>query len=238
MPQPLKIVVGGRGESADAPGANGNAVACTPGLSLAHLSAVFGCDDYFAMPAAIGVAATTVPDATDEETAAVARVAHDVGVPFLGVRGVSDGNGDPKNLPGFPGQFFTYYRISADNAAATTIAFLGAWSRHHAGIVGRSRHGTARPTQVGAACDWPHALGPVCQHESVPRAVTRRVAEACGQLAAAATAKTGSAEFQSDLNAARVSWQNAAQALAAGGHESPCRDALVTALAARAAGAP
>jgi len=51
------------------------------------------------------------------ETAAVARVAAELDVPFLGIRGVSDGPGDPLGERGFPAQFFDYYVISADNAA-------------------------------------------------------------------------------------------------------------------------
>ncbi|MCU1375431.1 MAG: Conserved exported protein of unknown function [Actinomycetia bacterium] len=65
--------------------------------------------------------------AQDEETAAVAEVAHRYGVPFLGIRAVSDGLGDPLHLPGFPVQFFVYRQLAADNAAATTIAFLRAY---------------------------------------------------------------------------------------------------------------
>jgi nucleoside phosphorylase len=77
----------------------------------------------------------TPPDATtqtyaaqDEETAAVAEVARRYGVPFLGIRGVSDGLGDPLHLPGFPAQFYVYRQLAADNAAATTIAFLRRYS--------------------------------------------------------------------------------------------------------------
>ena len=72
-------------------------------------------------------AATSGFDVDDMETAAVARVAHEVGVPFLGVRAASDGQGDPLSLPGFPVQFLAYRVIAADNAAAVTIAFLQAW---------------------------------------------------------------------------------------------------------------
>jgi nucleoside phosphorylase len=48
-------------------------------------------------------------------------------VPFLGLRGVSDGGGDALGLPGFPFQFFYYRQLAADNAAAATLAFLAAW---------------------------------------------------------------------------------------------------------------
>ena len=74
------------------------------------------------------------PDATtktyaaqDEETAAVAKVATRYGVPFLGIRAVSDGLGDPLGLPGFPSQFFVYRQLAGNNAAAVTIAFLKTW---------------------------------------------------------------------------------------------------------------
>jgi hypothetical protein len=49
-------------------------------------------------------------------------------VPFIGVRGMSDGPGDPRNLPGFPVTFFVYKKIAADNAAIVTEAFLRHWA--------------------------------------------------------------------------------------------------------------
>jgi len=67
--------------------------------------------------------------AQDEETAAVALVAHRHSIPFLGVRAVSDGQGDPLHLPGFPAQFAVYRQLAGDNAAAVTTALLGAWAR-------------------------------------------------------------------------------------------------------------
>lgn len=60
----------------------------------------------------------------DEETAAVDAVAHHHRIPFLGIRAVSDGGGDPLHLPGFPFEFFVYRQIAADNAAHTTLATL------------------------------------------------------------------------------------------------------------------
>ena len=66
--------------------------------------------------------------ASDEETASVATVARRHHVPFLGIRAVSDGAGDPLHLPGFPAQFFVYRQLAGDNAAAVTIAFLHRWS--------------------------------------------------------------------------------------------------------------
>jgi nucleoside phosphorylase len=66
-------------------------------------------------------------EAVDQETAAAQRVADAHGVPFLGIRGMSDGPGDPLNLPGFPVTFFVYKRIAADNAAIVAEAFLQSW---------------------------------------------------------------------------------------------------------------
>ncbi|WP_231996254.1 hypothetical protein [Mycobacterium scrofulaceum] len=66
-------------------------------------------------------------DATDMETAAAQTVADAHGVPFLGIRGITDGPGDPLHLPGFPFQFFCYKRIAANNAARVTAAFLQSW---------------------------------------------------------------------------------------------------------------
>jgi nucleoside phosphorylase len=66
-------------------------------------------------------------DAVDQETAAAQKVADAYGVPFLGIRGMSDGPGDPLNLPGFPFSFFVYKRLASDNAAIVTDAFLRNW---------------------------------------------------------------------------------------------------------------
>ena len=72
-------------------------------------------------------AANPPVDAVDQETAAAQQVAAAHGVPFLGIRGMSDGPGDQLNLPGFPFTFFVYKQIAADNAAIVTEAFLQAW---------------------------------------------------------------------------------------------------------------
>lgn len=66
-------------------------------------------------------------DAVDQETAAAQAVADAHGVPFLGIRGMSDGPGDPLNLPGYPFTFFVYNQLAADNAAIVTEAFLHSW---------------------------------------------------------------------------------------------------------------
>jgi nucleoside phosphorylase len=67
-------------------------------------------------------------DAVDQETAAALAVATAHGVPFLGIRGMSDGPGDPLGLPGFPFQFFFYKQIAAENAARVVEAFLANWA--------------------------------------------------------------------------------------------------------------
>jgi nucleoside phosphorylase len=67
-------------------------------------------------------------DAVDQETAAAQQVADAHGVPFLGVRGMSDGPGDPLHLPGYPFTFVVYKQIAADNAAIVTDAFLRSWA--------------------------------------------------------------------------------------------------------------
>ena len=66
-------------------------------------------------------------DAVDQETAAAQQVADAHGVPFLGVRGMSDGPGSPLPLPGYPFTFLVYKQIAADNAAIVTQAFLQDW---------------------------------------------------------------------------------------------------------------
>jgi len=58
---------------------------------------------------------------------AAQQVADAHGIPFLGIRGMSDGPGDPLNLPGYPFTFFVYKQIAADNAAIVTEAFLSSW---------------------------------------------------------------------------------------------------------------
>lgn len=67
-------------------------------------------------------------DAVDQETAAAQAVANAHGIPFLGIRGMSDGPGDPLNLPGFPFQFFLYKQIAVENAALVAQAFLQNWT--------------------------------------------------------------------------------------------------------------
>jgi nucleoside phosphorylase len=76
----------------------------------------------------LDVAQNPAFDAVDNETAAAQAVADAHGVPFLGIRGMSDGPGDPLHLPGFPFSFFFYKQIAAENAAQVAAAFLGTWA--------------------------------------------------------------------------------------------------------------
>ena len=146
MPQAPQILLGGDGKSADPFG--GRAFPCIPGGGD-----VFGCQPcraplqvpdvarfvegaapfvdpdfflgYFEMP----TPSTTEWVAEDMETAAVARVAAEQRIPFLAFRAMSDGQGDPLMLPGFPFQFFFYRQLAADNAATVALAVLQAWAR-------------------------------------------------------------------------------------------------------------
>jgi nucleoside phosphorylase len=145
MPQKPTIAFGGVGKSADPFG--GRRWPCIP-LG----GDVFGCEPCRAPPVAPDVVrfvegeshfadpdfflgyfenptpSTTEYDAEDMETAAVAKVATANGIPFIAFRALSDGDGDPLHLPGFPAQFFFYKQLAADNAAMVTLAFLEAWA--------------------------------------------------------------------------------------------------------------
>jgi len=146
MPAQPKITSGGNGKSADPFG--GRAFPCVPGSGD-----VFGCQPcraphksapylkrlvptaapfidpnfffgYFQNPPP----STTTFAAEDMESAAVAIVATEHGIPFIAFRAQSDGKGDPLMLPGFPFQFFVYRQIAADNAGIVALAFLRAWA--------------------------------------------------------------------------------------------------------------
>ena len=112
MPFEPAIFVGGRGESSDPFG--GERVVCRPGGGD-----VFGCDPALPATAATAAAGPTASPLQEEdltvdmETAATAREAAARGVPFVAFRAVSDGAEDPLGLPGFPAQFFAYYRLAA-----------------------------------------------------------------------------------------------------------------------------
>ena len=84
-------------------------------------------------------------DASDNETAAAQAVADAHGVPFLAVRGISDGSGDPLHLPGFPFTFFVYKKIAANNAARVTAAFLQSWAARDSTSRHRGRRGGSDP---------------------------------------------------------------------------------------------
>lgn len=68
--------------------------------------------------------ATFEANAVDMETAAVARVAHEAGIPYIAFRSLSDLAG------GGPGvnQVDTFFQLAADNAATVVLAFLTAWA--------------------------------------------------------------------------------------------------------------
>lgn len=116
------VFVGGAGQSSDPFG--DTPVPCRVGGDD-----VFGCDVAVngSGISAAETAAETEPEppaAVDMETAAIARAAAEHGVPFIAFRAVSDGESDPLMLPGFPTQFFAYYRFAARNAAIAATEFL------------------------------------------------------------------------------------------------------------------
>jgi len=128
MPHEPTVVFEDRGESGDDFG--GSALNCVPGGGD-----IFGCElpissaagalvDGGLAAGASAQAAEDYPDAIDMESAAVCRVAAAHRVPFLVMRAVSDGAGDPLGDRGFPAQFFDYYRLAARNAAAVTRAIV------------------------------------------------------------------------------------------------------------------
>lgn len=73
------------------------------------------------------------PDALDMETAAVAHVALVNGLPYLGVRAVSDLAGAEP----LANRVTTFGAMAAANAAAVTEAWLRAWAAHSAAAAGR-----------------------------------------------------------------------------------------------------
>jgi hypothetical protein len=148
-----QVIVGGLGSSADPFG--GRAVPCIgpPGPSLLgceacgapintspdllgtvegvvpFLDPTFYTDllTYFSTPGSGG----ETPIVGDMETAAVAKLAAENHIPFLGFRAVSDGGGDPlvaTALIGFPVQFLVYQQLAADNAGGVATEFLNRWS--------------------------------------------------------------------------------------------------------------
>ena len=139
-----QLVVGGEGASAD--NNNGTAFPCIPNggdvfgcqpctapdRSLFYTGNFFQAAGPWLVKGLVGNLNITQQnpafDATDNETAAVQAVADAHGVPFLGIRGMSDGQGDPLHLPPFPVSFFYYKQLAAVNAARTAAAFLKAWA--------------------------------------------------------------------------------------------------------------
>jgi len=128
MPQQPALVVVDVGRSSDPYG--GQAFPC-----VSQKDDLYGCDVPSAQVAAVLGAITQrdtpfaphageAANVNDMETAAIAREAAMRGVPFIAFRAVSDGSGDPLNLPPLVGQFPVYYPFAARNAAAATIAFL------------------------------------------------------------------------------------------------------------------
>jgi len=142
LPNPVQVRIGGVGETTDPFG--GYAVPCLPGggdIAGCEPCMLEGNPTYDGSDFAGRAPAVLTPGfvealfssntssganvvASDEETAGVATVAARFHVPFLGIRAVSDGAGDPLHLPGFPAEFFVYRQLAANNAAAVTIAFL------------------------------------------------------------------------------------------------------------------
>ena len=122
MPFDPQLLVGGHGQSDDpyngaAPCGTGDILGCDlPPVPTALL----------ASPENRGGTAKDYPEVVDMETAAVARLAVERDVPFLGVRAASDGAGDPLGFRPFPLQFFDYYVLAARNAAIVTRGLLGA----------------------------------------------------------------------------------------------------------------
>ena len=136
-----RVEIGGTGQTTDpvsgkalpcVPG-GGDVLGCTPCLmqeqaqrdapALASGAAAFVDPAFFAGYSS-PVEESSKYVVEDEETAAVAVQAAARRVPFLGIRAVSDGAGDPLGLPGFPVQFFYYRQLAADNAARFTMALL------------------------------------------------------------------------------------------------------------------
>ena len=126
--QNLAIAVGGIGQSTDPNG--GKPFQCqSSGTDVLRCNVgANDIDSTSTVSGPAGAALDTIDAATvivsDNETAAIAREAAARGLPFIAFRAVSDGTGDPLWLPGYPSQFFVYYRLAAHNAAAAAVAFL------------------------------------------------------------------------------------------------------------------
>jgi hypothetical protein len=184
---------------------------------------VFGCE---AHPQGSSEPAVTI-EAVDMETAAMAEVATAHGLPFLGVRGVSDGPGDPQNLPGFPTQFFAYYRISANNAAIVTTRFLEALPPT---VKTRKRRRAPTP-RPAAACGFERITTPECGAASVSRRVEKLVSQACALRAKAFAKRTFSVRL---AGRAAARWRKAATSVEQASLPSCCAAGLAQRLRAAA----
>jgi nucleoside phosphorylase len=219
LPNVPVLRVGGVGQSGD-PFAG--PFRCQPGDHP-----VFGCHPI--LPAATDI----VDDAVDMETAAVARVAIDSGLPFVGFRGVSDGDGDPLGLPGFPNQFLAYYQIAANNAAIATRAFLEARASAAPPLVE-----VFEAVRVQASCRWPRAAAPGCDPSQVPTKLSAPVTAACRLLARSSLSEKP-ARAKALARRARARWRRAARLVGKSNRVAPvCREPLAAALAARGATPP
>src|SRR5262245_22512860 len=208
LPDLPAVIVGGTGESDDP--------FRGPRPCQHNADPVFGCD----VTAVTAAAATSQTGdqlaANDEESAAAAREAQARGVPFIAFRAVSDNESFP--------EFFNYYQIAADNAAATAAAFIERWG------TGRTvAAGNAEPSGARASCGWPHLATTACAADGqAPRALNALVDRCCQLLAG------------EDVNAKKVAraWRRAARLARqpAARHRlgRTCAGALATALRQRA----
>jgi nucleoside phosphorylase len=131
------VIVGGVGHSGDT--FQGQAYGCDP-----EGGAVYGCDIEPAAALSGPGKAPPVPPGTtsfppgplpyvkDMETAAIAREAAERELPFIAFRAASDGAQDPLGLTEPFAQFFVYYRLASNNAAAATAEFLEQLAAHGA----------------------------------------------------------------------------------------------------------
>lgn len=166
MPHQPVLRVGGQGTTSDMFGGKGvpclpgggdvaGCSPCLPGATAEQAAAFAGRAPSLVDPAFVQAflqppAQTTGTDAAqDMETAAAAAVAAAYQVPFLGVRAVSDGQGDPLNLPGFPSQFFVYRRLAGNNAALVTEAILRALPNRRPEALARPGHPPRRGRRGG-----------------------------------------------------------------------------------------
>ncbi len=213
FPYVPRVVVGGRGESSDPFG--GKALPCVPGGGE-----ILGCD---ARPLAAMALDETAPDAIDEESAAVAEVATARGIPFLVVRGVSDGAPDPLGLPVWS-QFTHYYRLAADNAAMVVVQLLGVLPAPDETPARRGYRGPG----PAAACGFERSAAAACRGVSASRRVARLVSRACALRALAADEQQPRPDRLAHRAGTR--WRRAAALVEHGALPSCCAAALAARL--------